>query len=649
MREFKLQYYLVWIVGIILVIGSILTLILAGLPAEGKELLMPFLFTILSLLAAWGIGWRVAKIFAEDAYLFEEILTGYFALSIYVIVIGSFGILYPALAALPLFIFPLLLIGRFSRASFQKPLSRSENLLTVSETIFQFLIFIALLWKFQSVLGPPIGMDATTYHLNIPRQFLLSHSLRPLDEIGYYFYWQEFGMAIMPLLALDSTGISANMTGFIFLLSLVSACYCIVVNLASDTDSKKTLILSGLIASAAVATSPIVSIILFHTKDDLLSIAALMWGINSWLKADIRDLSLRKKYEYWGGLLIGAGLGVKPTLSLIALPFIAWRMLSRDSSLKTKFFILVSVGIIPSYWAVRNYLMVGHILAPNIAATMSAESSGILESANSILFAVQARAVHLAESFFEAKSLNIDGPIGVLIMTSVFAGMLFSDENKRRRAIMLSSAASIVLWFIGGHGQSRFLLPTFVLLSASGSLILARSRKLIAISIFAGFISFGAAVIATDRYMPSLMLHSGFFNMNRYIELTCNTYPYQLLINERTKSSAVIYSIGESRTFYTQRRIIFDGYWERGRAYDRAHASHSAKTLWKDLKRAGITHILLNEPTYNSAIKIGEREPPLCSRDTEIVREMLSNDSYCIMLKEERGEEWVGLYELRNE
>jgi len=151
-----------------------------------SDLLFILLFLILSL----GLGKRIWSFWFDSARtavdMIEEgvfcICIGFGTLSLIILILGLIGLL-QFWSVLSIFILLLIMVFKEIKGYFLKCLSIKRSLFS---KIFQspyFLILspffvIGIIWLFLTTRIPPLFYDALVYHLGMPNQYLINHSIR---------------------------------------------------------------------------------------------------------------------------------------------------------------------------------------------------------------------------------------------------------------------------------------------------------------------------------------------------------------------------------------------------------------------------------------------------------------------------------------
>jgi hypothetical protein len=475
-------------------------------------------------------------------------------------------------------------------------------------------IALAAFYGFLGSIMPPTGMDALSYHLALPDQYLIRGTTDPIGTTSYYLFWQQYEFALLPLIAIDPTGRAANAFGFLIYVALVAGCWFLAKRDGGEA--------AGWIAAAAIATSPLVLNLLVLTKNDLFSCALVVWGVHC-LRFDRRALNSV------GGLFLGAAIATKPSALFAVLPlfFLVWR-LSGAGPLR---YGLPAAAILPIYWSLRNWKASGAFFS----AAHTVPSSELL--AGSSVGSMLSHAVTLlatqTECFFTAfishVGRSMDGPIGAPpLLLIVAAGLpgIFSSSSPPR-SVRVATTAGLIgcgLWILAGRDQARFLLPLIAVWVSHGAAILAqpypKARFALGLALISSLLA-SAWIVESEHHV--IGYHSGRVSADALLKDWLASYDVQRIGDRTLPPDAYVLAVGEAELFYLHRKADFDGYWEASRALALAHDTHDSVVLRTELKKIGYTHLLCNGLALTRLLRLNQTMSPLsCSRDLEVFLEM---------------------------
>jgi hypothetical protein len=174
-----------------------------------------------------------------------------------------------------------------------------------------------------------------------------------------------------------------------------------------------------------------------------------------------------------------------------------------------------------------------------------------------------------------------------------------------------------------------------------------RGRLLRAALVLTAIVSLGANVRLLHSSTSFLAIQTGRIDENGYMLRWLNTWPLQQWANANLPPDARVISTGETRFFPLERRVIFDGYWQRSRVLNWAHhEDHSETRLAGHLIAGGFTHFFFNPPSFRHDVEDGHSPPPLCERDLETLHAMLDDTALVRPVRLDSMEPRLGIYEL---
>ncbi|RMH59509.1 MAG: hypothetical protein D6679_01710 [Candidatus Hydrogenedentota bacterium] len=519
------------------------------------------------------------------------------------------------------------------------------------------ILVVSAVWLFETVRLPPFGMDALSYHLALPDQFLIRHSVLPIANDFYYLYPLQYEMSLFPLLALEPSGSAAQMWGVFVWLSLIwgagalGALAASRVSIERKTQSASSSLEAGTAAALLVATLPLFFLLVPLTKNDLFASAAVVWGIAVLWGGGVEQIERpepRPGYRFLAGLLFGAALASKPTTAFFLLPFVVLVLFRKEEG--TSNFQKIGGGkdsreneenpprsvltkgaswrtaltggtlLLPALWLVRNFLGAGEFL-PNLDRTTAFSPHGPLSSMERIL--------RLGQVFLRHFPNPTDGPFGpgaiLGLMTCVFA---FFRRRKgfsgRVREILGASVTSVVLWVFFGKGIARFLLPALVPLVALGGAVLAPSRFGRTLVLLTSVVSLLWGGILSEREFRVTEYLSGEITKTDFLG---EWYDAAALMDSAARllpRDAKVAAVGEAELFYLHRRARTSGYWEPEFVLEWARSAENPEALRRKLRTSGFTHVLYNRTILRRLVRSGIKPLP-SEMSVRRFEEMLSN------------------------
>lgn len=226
--------------------------------------------------------------------------------------------------------------------------------------------------------------------------------------------------------------------------------------------------MAGAVAALLTASSPIVLYQTVQPMNDIVT-AAL------WLAA-----AALIRRPLFTGVLIGAGILVRPNLAPLALLFALWPFIAKQQPVRA--IAMMVTGTLPG---IAILLWLNHALYGSALGSGYGDASRLFATAH-----IQANLTNYSRAIFATQS--------VVPALGVVAPLVFSGEARRHAAWLLAAAAAVVAiyllyqpfpewWYL------RFLIPAIVLLlvlvSAAATQLLSRARM-------GGLLPIAAVVIA---------------------------------------------------------------------------------------------------------------------------------------------------------
>ncbi|MEK8022267.1 MAG: glycosyltransferase family 39 protein [Candidatus Hydrogenedentota bacterium] len=562
---------------------------------------------LLAIATAVVLGDWLDHTFRSSSTLAERFLSGLLLLSCWTILLGTAGFLSRPAAALPLLIVPFIGAKSLSRNG-SEAIRHLRRLLMESDRadlLLSGIISLSMAWTFLGALAPPSGMDALAYHLALPDQYLIRGSIIPDDLRGYSLFYQQFELALAPLLALDRSGISSNLLVFVIFQTLITGAYAIAHHIAGRR--------AGLLAAAAMATSPLAAILSVLTKNDLLAASLCAWSYHALCTS---------RHPVRIGLMVGAALAVKPTSAFAVLPILGCAVWRKPAGSIVP--LLGSAFLFPLYWFVRNVILAGSPFDPGAPVQKMLIFLPPREALEFGLFAVR----RFLESFFSHITADgTDGPYGILLMLLV-ANICLPGTREKGSAFRRAQTVGIIgwlLWLAAGRGQARFLLPLLAILGSTGAARAASGRRgAIAVLSASALLGLMMQLRILENENHFLDLHAGRISVGEYMKPWLNTYGLQTEADGKLPANAFIIAVGEAELFPLHRRNHYDGFWEPSRVLDLAHSSHSPEQLMAALQQRGYTHLLYNRTILQRLISHRRVPGPACENDFAVLHRMLA-------------------------
>lgn len=461
---------------------------------------------------------------------------------------------------------------------------------------------------------PPAGMDALAYHLGLPAQYLLRGSLAPLSTGGYSYYFQTFEFATLPLLAIDRTGVAANLlNAMIFGAGALTAARIAGTLGASSRQAA--------VAAAAMTTSPILISAVALTKNDLLALAFLLVACRLVLESE-SAAKPRRQQGGLAGLFAGAAIAVKPTTAFVVLP-----LLAVDAIRNRRILPFLASSIAPAPWLARNIAYAG-IPLPAAFLHGPAFVDFSAESGTGPFGAVH----HLVLSFFFRYIDGTDGPIGPALLVLGVVAVVGALRDPRLKTPTLVGGLALTIWSFMGHSQARYLLPAIILVAAAGAPQVRLDRRWAVGALLVTLIGSGAyAAWRLEAEHAAWSWHTGRISEDRYYERWLASWPLQEEGRRALPPDARVLAVGEGELFTLGRVADWDVFWEPSRALAWAHeVGHDSEALRRRLERSGYTHLLDNPEILAALMKDRRMPPPDCPADRTTLNALLGSLSVAV-------------------
>lgn len=501
-----------------------------------------------------------------------------------------------------------------------------------------------LSWALFGAVAPPMGMDALTYHLGTPAQYLARGSVLPPDATVYYQYTQASEMMALAGLALDPSGVASGLLFSVgLLLAAVSAARVAgALSLSSGVAAAPARVL----AFAAIATMPLSAILVAHTKPDPWSLALVLLALRRLLPGACEP--------HRAGFFLGAAVAVKLTAAYVALPACLWLAWRERRSPRRVAAVAACALAMPGWWFALNLLFAGHLLpqTPFLAAAAGGGAGpGWLMRLARVLAAT-----------FLFLDKQIDGPFGPLVAGLALAGA--AGVSVRAQGVRLCAGLSLVaaaLWFLSGGGSHsyadtgvvRFLLASLGPLLVAGSVILATllsprnrpARLLAAALLVAAVASLAVSVMIVERFHRVLPYFTGRMTREQLLAPWLSSFTVLHEGSLLLPTDALVLSVGEPRLFHLGRDARFEVDGTLPPIYEYIHRARHPDPDRLDLylRSLGYTHILDARDIYARKVARGISPAPPCPLDRIVFEDYLREKTRPISCDQEHG---VFLYEL---
>jgi len=564
-------------------------------------------WTFLLALAGLGLAFLLLeKIFRLRLPAGLLLGTGIGLLGLLIFLLGALHLLLPALlkAVVLVLALPGIAFG-FSRVRKLKKIQPQNWAEAALVMVFSLALMLTL-------VHPTYFYDALSYHLALPRQYLLRNSIAPIPSISYSYFPEIAEMIYLAGLALSGPT-TAQLSNLIFFIAIVLL-------------GRETLQLWFGPGQKPLATLSLLSLPIFNHMSGIISndivLAFFILAGAYLLSRD--DLPAGKR-----GLLFGLVLGLACATKLNAylymlLPQAAWFayvLFSRDRKQAVRGLLIAALAFAVAcgpFW-LRNFLSVGNPFYPALAGILGGPLS-----------ADQARAIFLdahgaslsAEIWRELFRLphdfayapiapggNISGTYFFpLFGTALPAGLfllLLKRPAEKLVPILAYGFAFYLLWCFSFR-LSRFALGLWVILavlSAGGFAILREKSKVarkmaapalgiavgmgLVLSLLAGARLNGWNML-TRRWSPEEYLSR--MSPVRPVEL--GAYPVYQWLNRNAGANDIVELLGPTSFFYLERKAFGNSFIDWNPLLAWFNEGKSAPEVCEMLKREGIAWLV---------------------------------------------------------
>jgi len=481
------------------------------------------------------------------------------------------------------------------------------------------------------------GFDALSYHLELPKEWILAdRPVGPVEGNVYSALPSFVEAAFMQLMLMRGEIAEGALACQFWALIAAFATAFAVARLARAVVGEE----SGLVALLVFLSVPWVVVVGTLAYNDIvpcLMLAAAWFAIErrvaSGQALDVRLAALL-------ALLAAVAVGAKPTaLLFVALPLLGITLLRTGPRALRLAPLVVGVAVVVlSPWLVRNQLAYGNALFPFAHALLG---NGPWTDEQ---FAIFARGHGPDRPLLERPPLiwsqwlahGTGAPPGLrepwfpqwgLLPLAGLAGLAISARrDPAARAALLAIIIALAGWLAATHLKSRFLLPTAVPLTVGAAMLLATAARrtqpavvplLLAPSLALAVVAYwreparpqprtspdsavellrapaamiGGIPIKTGELFAQEIVR---FPPERQAEFI-PVAPLEYFLNFAIDPNARILGVGFSTPFYSMRRIEWNTVWDRG-ALDRvAGESPDAPETWAARLRAlGYSHVVV--------------------------------------------------------
>lgn len=477
------------------------------------------------------------------------------------------------------------------------------------DTSLIVILGLTILGVLISTLTPNVSWDCAVYHLNVPKIYLQEHRFIPIPHIVASN--MPFNIEMLYTIALSiKNPVIAKLIHFTFGILTLFCIYSFCKRYFSPQV--------GLWSAVIFYLNPVT---LFVANISYIDLAVTFYFFLAWygffLWSDTANQDSNKGrwlilMAIFCGIMMGAkytavfgtfvlGIGI-----LIKLYF-----LERANFLKISKKILLFVGISSIFvvpWFIKNYLFTGNPIYPaaynlfgglnwdkelaDQFAKWQLNTKGGKEILSYLLLPWQ-MTVH------GNYGLVFDGILSPLYLIFIPFLIFLKEKNKVIIYLLCYSLSFFILWALSIQ-ILRYLLPILPMWSIIVSFIidgLSRQGKIHRIVIWTPtlLILLSIQLPHLFQYSTEVLTAAGLETKDSYLSRTFQPYKVFKYINEKLDKKAKLLFLWENRGFYCEREYLADSFFQASHILKMIRKCGSADALLEELKKRGITHILINK------------------------------------------------------
>lgn len=473
--------------------------------------------------------------------------------------------------------------------------SRPESLLPV------LFAAVAVALTFLAALTPSAFYDQLNYHLAFPFHWLRHHTMIVFPHHDYSFLPANIGLLYSYALAFLPAW-AAQLVHW----SMAVLCGAAVWTMAAEVSEG-----GGAWGSAIFITTPAVAVTATVAASGLgaAAFAAAAWTlVTVWLARSAPPLPAR----WWllCGALLGLAVGSKVLTGITAAVPVAvvllWPLAEERFAPAVRRTALVTVGAVAAFapWMIRNGLLKGNPLYPlfssskgvTAALTVSPGGEGIGR------WLAHHGGALLLGTFSPHE--GIVGPLYLVLLPA--AALVLLSQSRLSRRLLAGLLVGVAGWSLLPH-YGRYLLAPLLLAAAvaggGAAAILRQWHGVARASLLALLgLGFGWNLVAA---LPATIATRVGCTIGSYDTATwvgqLDYWKAAQFINDKLPADAKVLLVAESRSMYIDRDIIVEDPFQKPLLTELAVSCPSARAMADELRRRGVTHVLLN---WNEAHRI---------------------------------------------
>ncbi|MBN1622354.1 MAG: glycosyltransferase family 39 protein [Endomicrobiales bacterium] len=621
------------------------------------------IFVISFFVSSFGIGKLVAGLFKleylEKDDVFYVLGIGLAAIIYFLLLVGSLGYLYNFIV---LIVLSIGLIFGLKNIYGNKPgifisFEKTSMLLKILVLLTVFQLF----YVFLGALSYETFYDSLKYHLTVPQYWLNHHKISSITNFEYSYYPVNIHIVYLVGLMFGSD-ITAKLLHFSFGILSAFAVYRWSRKYFSNA--------MGLLAVVILFAVPFVSMVMWKTAIEMglaffETLAAL-----SLIRYITEEAQKKSFWLILSAIFCGVAIGGKylSIFSLISIVFVilVYSIINKTgikkAVLSACFIGIISIVLVLPY-LIRNYFATGVPTYP-YGVNFNKGITTIVKD-DPIQFRDPAKPDRSIKNFLtlpwnmtmgKKTQEPLSGAVWLLCLPLPF---LFKKIDTKIRLLLWYSLIYYLCWF-SVRTYFRYIIPLMPVTGIIFAYFITETRinsfvKGI-IYIFFGLICLSnITLISVTEFMTMdpLRVVLGNISKKEYLSINRQSYPspyFQVVdwANKNLPMDAKVLFMGECRGYHIQRKFVTHTTSDHNPLVLLLNESKDEEELCKNIKREGITHILLNVPEAKrlSAYDIMSFEPD----DLEILDRFWKK--YIVQIYNEAGDisafhREKGLYSIR--
>ncbi|MFH1563964.1 MAG: glycosyltransferase family 39 protein [Nitrospirota bacterium] len=583
------------------------------------EISSVFFFLSIILVTAFLGGHTLLNLFKIDIKGLEKFLfsigLGFGVLIYLTFFLGVFGLLYTQVIFGVMLAIILLSLKDFKKFIPQKqkkkplpPPTKGKNY-SLLDTSLIAILCLTILGVLISTLTPNVSWDCAVYHLNVPKIYLSEHKFIPIPHIVASN--MPFNIEMLYTIALSiKNPVVAKLIHFTFGILTLLCIYSFCKRYFNPQVALWSMVIFYL--------NPVT---LFVANISYVDLAVTYYFLLAWygffiwsdqmnqdskkgrwliLMAIFCGIMMGAKYTaVFGTVILGIGI-------LIKLYFSERANFFKISKKTFPFAIISSIFVVP--WLIKSYLFTGNPVYPaayNLFGGLNWDKELADQFMNwqmgkkggkdilSYLLLPWQMTIH------GNYGQIFDGILSPLYLIFIPFLILLKEKSKVIIYLLCYSLSFFILWAVSIQ-ILRYLLPILPMWSIIVSYVIdaiSRQGKIHKVVVWTPTL-----IILLSIQLPHLFQYSadvfaavGLETKDAYLSRTFTPYKVFKYINEKLDKKAKILFLWENRGFYCEQEYLADSFFEASHILKMIRKCGSADALLEELKKRGITHVLINK------------------------------------------------------